>query len=72
MTLPLEPPGLPEPFRAALVDLRAALAAPDVRERIASVGGEAFPGGPVEMSKFIAQQTARMGKVIRDGNIRPE
>ncbi len=29
MTLPLEPPGLPEPFRAALVGLRAVLAAPD-------------------------------------------
>lgn len=28
MTLPLEPPGLPGPFRAALVGLRAAVAAP--------------------------------------------
>ena len=67
------PAGVPPAIAAKLGDaLRAALAAPDVRERIASVGGEAFPGGPVEMSKFIAQQTARMGKVIRDGNIRPE
>ena len=67
------PAGVPPAIAAKLGDaLRAALAAPDVRDRIASVGGEAFPGGPVEMSKFIAQQTARMGKVIRDGNIRPE
>jgi hypothetical protein len=28
VTLPLEPPGVPEPFRAALVGLRAALTAP--------------------------------------------
>ena len=28
MTLPLEPPGVPEPFRAALVGLRAAVADP--------------------------------------------
>ena len=31
MTLPLEPPGVPAPFRAALVGLRAAVAAPDRR-----------------------------------------
>ena len=67
------PAGVPPAIAAKLGDaLRAALAAPDVRERIASVGGEAFPGGPAEMAKFIEQQTARMGKVIRDGNIRPE
>ena len=29
MTLPLEPPGVPEPFRAALAGLRTALATPD-------------------------------------------
>jgi tripartite-type tricarboxylate transporter receptor subunit TctC len=67
------PAGVPPAIAARLGDaLRAALAAPDVRERIASVGGEAFPGGPAEMAKFIEQQTARMGKVVRDGNIRPE
>ncbi len=67
------PAGVPPAIAAKLGDaLRAALAAPDVRERIASVGGEAFPGGPAEMAKFIEQQTARMGKVVRDGNIRPE
>jgi len=67
------PAGVPPAIAAKLGDaLRAALAAPDVRERIASVGGEAFLGGPAEMAKFIEQQTARMGKVVRDGNIRPE
>ncbi|MGF6528398.1 tripartite tricarboxylate transporter substrate binding protein [Variovorax sp. PvP013] len=67
------PAGVPPAIAARLGDaLHAALAAPDVRERIASVGGEAFPGGPAEMAKFIEQQTARMGKVVRDGNIRPE
>ena len=67
------PAGVPPAIAARLGEaLRAALAAPDVRERIASVGGEAFLGGPAEMAKFIEQQTARMGKVVRDGNIRPE
>jgi tripartite-type tricarboxylate transporter receptor subunit TctC len=67
------PAGVPPAIATRLGEaLRGALAAPDVRERIASVGGEAFPGGPVETAKFIQQQTERMGKVIRDGQIRPE
>ena len=67
------PAGVPPAIATRLGEaLRGALAAPDVRERIASVGGEAFPGGPAETAKFIQQQTERMGKVIRDGQIRPE
>lgn len=63
------PPAIVDKLAAAL---QQALQAPDVRQRIASVGGEIFPGGRAEMADFIAQQTQRMGQVVRDGNIRPE
>ncbi|KAF1020235.1 MAG: hypothetical protein GAK30_02659 [Paracidovorax wautersii] len=63
------PPAIVDKLAAAL---QQALQAPDVRQRISSVGGEIFPGGRAEMADFIAQQTQRMGQVVRDGNIRPE
>jgi tripartite-type tricarboxylate transporter receptor subunit TctC len=67
------PTGVPAPIAAKLAAaLKGALDAPDVKERIASVGGESFNGGNTEVTKFIQQQSERMGKVIRNGNIRPE
>lgn len=52
--------------------LRQALDAPEVKQKIASVGGESFNGNRAEVAAFIQKQTQRMGKVVRDGNIRPE
>jgi len=52
--------------------LRQALDAPEVKQKIASVGGESFNGNRAEVTAFIQQQTQRMGKVVREGNIRPE
>jgi tripartite-type tricarboxylate transporter receptor subunit TctC len=67
------PAGVPPAIAAKLTAaLRNALDAPDVKERIASVGGEPFAGGEADVATFIQQQGQRMGKVIREGNIRPE
>jgi len=67
------PAGVPPAIAAKLTEaLKSALDAPDVKEKIASVGGESFNGGSAEVTKFIDLQTQRMGKVIREGNIRPE
>ena len=68
---------LPSGVQPAIVDklteaLRQALDAPEVKQKIASVGGESFNGNRAEVSAFIQKQTQRMGKVVRDGNIRPE
>lgn len=63
------PPTITDRVAAAL---KSALDAPDVKEKIASAGGEPFSGGRAEVAGFIQQQTQRMGKVIREGNIRPE
>ncbi|RZL92384.1 MAG: tripartite tricarboxylate transporter substrate binding protein [Variovorax sp.] len=67
------PAGVPPAIVVKLTGaLKAALDAPEVREKIASVGGEPFTGGPADVATFIQQQAQRMGKVVRDGNIRPE
>jgi tripartite-type tricarboxylate transporter receptor subunit TctC len=67
------PAGTPAPIAAKLADaLNKALQSPAVKEKVASVGGELFAGGPAEAAKFIDEQRQRLGKVVRDGNIRPD
>jgi len=67
------PAGVPPAVAAKLTQaLNTALAAPEVKERITSVGGEPFTGGTPEVKKFIDLQVQRMGKVMREGNIRAE
>jgi tripartite-type tricarboxylate transporter receptor subunit TctC len=67
------PAGVPPAIVTKLTEaLRSALDAPEVKEKITNVGGESFSGGNAEVTSFIQQQVQRMGKVVRDGNIRPE
>ncbi|WP_207540026.1 Bug family tripartite tricarboxylate transporter substrate binding protein [Sabulicella rubraurantiaca] len=48
------------------------LADPVVRERHASLGMEIVAGGPAAMARFLAESRERVGKLIRDNNIRLE
>jgi tripartite-type tricarboxylate transporter receptor subunit TctC len=67
------PSGVSPEIVAKLVDaLKSALEAPEVKERIANAGGMLFNGDRAAVTTFIQEQTQRMGKVIKDGNIRPE
>lgn len=67
------PAGTPTPVLAKLAAaLRAALDAPDVRERIAGLGGDVFTGGTPESAKFLRDQTAFWSKVVKDRGIKPE
>ena len=67
------PSGVPPAIVTRLTEaLRSALNTPDVKERIAGAGGEPFAGGSAEVAGFIQQQTQRMSKVVREGNIRAE
>ena len=67
------PTGVPPAITAKLSDaLKKALDAPDFKDQIAKVGGELFLGGNAEAVSFIQLQFDRMGKIIREGNIRPE
>lgn len=67
------PAGVPSAITAKLSDaLRKALDSSDFKEQIAKVGGELFVGSNSEAANFIQLQFDRMGKIIRDGNIRPD
>ena len=46
------------------------LSQPDVRERIANRGSVPKPSTPEEFEAFVKAEVAKVGKVIRDGNIR--
>jgi tripartite-type tricarboxylate transporter receptor subunit TctC len=52
--------------------VNAILADPQARARIAEIGATPFIGTTAEFAKFIADDTARWGKVIRGANIKPE
>jgi tripartite-type tricarboxylate transporter receptor subunit TctC len=49
-----------------------AMALPDMRERLAAMGGEPAAGTPEQTVEFLRAEHARWGKVIRDAGIRPE
>lgn len=49
-----------------------AMALPDMRERLAAMGGEPAAGTPEQTAEFLRAEHARWGKVIRDAGIRPE
>jgi tripartite-type tricarboxylate transporter receptor subunit TctC len=53
-------------------EVNAALADPKMKERMMALGAEPFPLSPAEFGKFIADETAKWGKVIRAANIKPE
>ena len=48
------------------------LALPEIRERISSRGSLPKPSTPEEFDAFVRAEIAKVGKVIRDGNIRIE
>lgn len=53
-------------------EINAALAEPKMRMRFAELGGAGFIKSPAEMSKFVADETEKWGKVVRAANVKPE
>ena len=65
------PAGTPLPIIERLnKEFNAALASPDVRQRIAGMLLEPTGDTPAEFGAFIRSQSERWGKVIRDANIK--
>ena len=53
-------------------EINAGLADPRIKARLTELGGTAFVGSPADLSKLIADETEKWGKVIRAANIKAE
>jgi tripartite-type tricarboxylate transporter receptor subunit TctC len=50
-------------------EINAALADPTIRARLAELGSVPSPMSPAELEKYIAEETTKWAKVIRDAKI---
>jgi tripartite-type tricarboxylate transporter receptor subunit TctC len=67
------PAGLPPPVVARLhAEVQKALAAPEVRDRLAGAGGEVLPGPIERLASLMASERARYDKLIREARIQPD
>jgi tripartite-type tricarboxylate transporter receptor subunit TctC len=67
------PANLPAATVARLhAEVQKALASADVRERLASAGGEVLPGPPERFAQLLAAEKARYEKLIREARIQPD
>ncbi|HUI12968.1 MAG TPA: tripartite tricarboxylate transporter substrate binding protein [Xanthobacteraceae bacterium] len=62
---------------AAIVDklnaeINAGLADAEFKEKLAKLGGAPSPGTPADWGKFIASETVKWGKVVREAGLKPE
>jgi tripartite-type tricarboxylate transporter receptor subunit TctC len=62
---------------AAVIDklnkeINATLTDPNIKARLADLGGTVLAGSPADFGKLIADETEKWGRVIRAANIRPE
>jgi tripartite-type tricarboxylate transporter receptor subunit TctC len=69
--------GAPKNTPADIVDklnkeINAALADPKMKARLDDLGAEPFSMTPAEFERFVVDETAKWGKVIRAANIKPE
>jgi tripartite-type tricarboxylate transporter receptor subunit TctC len=53
-------------------EINAALADPQLKARLADLGGTVIAGSPADFGKLIAAETEKWAKVIRAANIKPE
>ena len=53
-------------------EINAALADPNVKARLADLGGTVVPGLPADFGKLIADETEKWAKVIRAANIKAD
>jgi tripartite-type tricarboxylate transporter receptor subunit TctC len=51
-------------------DIMKVVAKPDVQKRFVELGSESVTYNPVEMQKWLVDQTEYWGKVIKDNNIK--
>ena len=69
--------GAPRGTPADIVDklneeINAALADPQMKARLAELGGTVLAGTPADFEKLIADETEKWARVIRAANIKPD
>ena len=69
--------GAPKGTPTAVVDklnneINTGLADPKMKARLAELGGITLAGSPADFGKLIADETEKLGKVIRSANIKAE
>lgn len=69
----LAPAATPKPVIERLhAEIQKALASPEVRERIAAVGGEVTPGSTADFAAMIRSERARYERLVREAKIKPD
>jgi tripartite-type tricarboxylate transporter receptor subunit TctC len=53
-------------------EIKAAIADPGMKARLAALGGEPLPGSPAEFGRLIADETDKWAKVVRAAGLKPE
>ena len=53
-------------------EVNRALASPEMRERLANLGGEAMHMTPEQFDLFLRKENAVLGKVMRDAGVKPQ
>ena len=53
-------------------EINAILADAPTKARLAELGGQAAPGTPADFGKFIADETDKWGKVVRQAGVKPD
>jgi tripartite-type tricarboxylate transporter receptor subunit TctC len=67
------PKGLPPEIAAKLqVEVAKALALPDVKQRLGTLGFEAIGSSADAFAKYIDEESAKYGQIIRDAKIKAE
>ena len=65
------PAGLPRELISKVnADIAAALASPDVKDRLASSGADPAPGSPEELGKLVREEVAKWAKVVAESGAR--
>jgi tripartite-type tricarboxylate transporter receptor subunit TctC len=52
-------------------EINAALADPNMKARVADLGGDVLAISPADFGKLIADETEKWGNVVRAANIKP-
>lgn len=67
------PVGTPqETIRRLQQEIAKVMASPDIRDKMVAIGTEPVGSAPEDFGQYIKSETAKWGRIIREGNIRPD